>query len=105
MATGTKTGGRKVGTPNKVTNDLREKFSLLLEDNIDKLQSDLDLLEPKDRIKVLIEVSKFVIPTLKATDTNMKIEQPLFPEEKKDYSKWTTEDLLKINEIQKKYEK
>lgn len=68
MATGTKTGGRKVGTPNKVTNELREKFTLLLEDNIDKLQSDLDLLEPKDRLKTLLEISKFVIPTLKSTE-------------------------------------
>lgn len=68
MATGTKTGGRKVGTPNKVTTDLREKFTLLLEDNIDKLQKDIDSLEPKDRIRALIEVSKFVIPTLKATE-------------------------------------
>jgi hypothetical protein len=68
MAKGIKTGGRTAGTPNKVTNELRLKFTLLLEDNIDKLQSDIDLLEPKERLKTLIEISKFVIPTLKATD-------------------------------------
>lgn len=72
MATRLKTGGRSKGVPNKVTTGIREKFTLLLEANFDKLQSDLDLLEPKDRIKTLIEVSKFVIPTLKATD--LKIE-------------------------------
>lgn len=65
-----KTGGRTTGTPNKVTKEIRDKFQLLVEDNIDKLQKDMDNLEPKDRIKVLIELSKFVLPTLKATDVN-----------------------------------
>jgi hypothetical protein len=40
----------------------------LIESNFDKLQSDIDLLEPKDRIKTILELAKFVIPTLKATD-------------------------------------
>ena len=68
METRIKTGGRKAGTPNKITKDLREKFKLLIEDNVDKLQNDIEQLEPKDRIKVLIDLSKFVLPTLRATD-------------------------------------
>tara|TARA_B110000902_G_C13905184_1_gene435997 strand:+ start:22 stop:294 length:273 start_codon:yes stop_codon:yes gene_type:complete len=68
METRIKTGGRKAGTPNKITKDLREKFKLLIEDNVDKLQNDIEQLEPKDRIKVIIDLSKFVLPTLRATD-------------------------------------
>ena len=60
--------GRKIGTPNKTTTGLREKFTLLLEDNFEKLQTDIDLLEPKDRVKTLLGISKFVIPVLKSTE-------------------------------------
>lgn len=63
-----KTGGRKAGTPNKITQDLREKFKFLIEDNMDKLQNDIEQLEPKDRIKAIIDLSRFVLPTLRATD-------------------------------------
>jgi len=68
MATGIKTGGRTAGTLNKTTLELREKFSLLIENNFDKLQSDIDLLEPKDRIKTILELAKFVVPTLRAVE-------------------------------------
>lgn len=60
--------GRPKGSPNIATAEIREKFSLLLENNFDKLQTDIDLLEPKDRIRTLLELAKFVVPTLKATE-------------------------------------
>jgi hypothetical protein len=72
MENRTKTGGRKKGTPNKATAELRERFTSLLESNLDTMQSDLDSLEPKDRIKTLLELSKFVVPTLKAVDTSIE---------------------------------
>jgi hypothetical protein len=68
MAIGIKTGGRTAGTLNKNTSELRERFTLLIENNFDKLQNDIDLLEPKDRIKVILELAKFVVPTLKAIE-------------------------------------
>ena len=69
--TNQKFGGRTKGTPNKTTAELRERFTLLLETNIDRIQSDLDTLEPKDRIRTLLEISKFIIPTLKAVDNTI----------------------------------
>ena len=104
MATGTKTGGRSKGTPNKVKNELREKFTLLLEDNFEKLQSDIDALEPKDRIKTILELSKFVVPTLKATDLSIDSDVTISFDEAIDYTKYSTEDLEALNEIAKKYE-
>ena len=68
MATGIKTGGRTKGVVNKTTSELRERFTLLIDNNFDKLQTDIDLLEPKDRIRVILELAKFVVPTLKATE-------------------------------------
>ena len=66
--TGKKYGGRKKGTPNIVTSEIREKFTLLVDNNLDRLQEDIDALQPRERLKMIIELSKFVIPTLKATE-------------------------------------
>lgn len=56
------------GTPNKITAEIREKFTLLLDNNLDRLQEDIDALEPSERIKILLQLSKFVIPSLRATE-------------------------------------
>ena len=66
--TGKKFGGRKKGTPNKTTEEIREAYQLLISDNLPRLRKDLDELEPEKRLKYVVELSKFVIPTLKATD-------------------------------------
>ena len=66
--TGKKYGGRSKGTPNKTTAEIREKYKMLISESIDTLKDDIDQLEPKDRIKAILELSKFVLPTLKATD-------------------------------------
>ncbi len=68
MATGVKTGGRTKGALNKSTAEIRERFNLLLDNNFNKLQSDIDLLDPKDRIKTILELAKFVVPTLRSTE-------------------------------------
>jgi hypothetical protein len=68
--TGQKFGGRTKGTPNKMTNALREKFQTLLDDNLDKMQSDLDALEPKERLKTLLELANYVLPKLRTIDVN-----------------------------------
>jgi hypothetical protein len=68
MANGFKTGGRSLGTENKITKDIREHFSALIEMNLQNFQKDIESLNPRERIKVLIELSKFVVPTLKAID-------------------------------------
>lgn len=60
--------GRPKGSVNKTTKEIRNAFSLLIEDNMDQLKTDLKELEPKDRITLLLQVAKFVIPTLKAIE-------------------------------------
>lgn len=60
--------GRPKGKTNKTTTEVREMFQSLLEDNLNTLQNDIQALEPKDRVKILLELSKFVLPTLKSTE-------------------------------------
>ena len=71
--------GRPKGTPNKITAELREQFKQLLENNLDKMQNDIDQLDSKDRLKVMLELSKFVIPTLKATEFKQDIGHTIEP--------------------------
>ena len=79
MATGYKTGGRAKGTPNKTTFEIRQMLTDILVSNIDTLQTDLSSLEPKERVKYLIDLSKLILPQLKQEDSNTKfVEQPLF---------------------------
>jgi hypothetical protein len=74
MAKGQKTGGRTKGTPNKITAEIREHYQNLITSNLDLLDDDLKSLEPMQRIKAIIELSKFVLPTLKATDLSINDE-------------------------------
>lgn len=69
-----KFGGRIKGTANKTTAEIRQHFQNLVSNNLDQLDSDLKALEPFQRLKVVIELSRFVIPQLKSTD--LIIEQP-----------------------------
>jgi hypothetical protein len=68
MATGFKSGGRQKGTPNGETKEIRDKFQMLVEGQLETLEADLKSLRPGDRIKMTIELAKFCLPTLKAID-------------------------------------
>lgn len=65
---GNTSGGRTHGSKNKITQKIRENFLYFIESNIKELQSDFDKLEPRDRFKVLFDMAKFVLPTLKAVE-------------------------------------
>jgi hypothetical protein len=74
MAKGIKTGGRTTGAVNKTTAEIREHFQNLVSDNLEQLDDDLKSLEPLQRLKMIIELSKFVVPTLKATELSLELE-------------------------------
>ena len=54
------------GVPNKSTNEVRRAFQLLVENNLPKMQNDLDSLEPKDRVKIMLDMAKFILPQLQS---------------------------------------
>lgn len=68
---GNKLGGRKKGSANKTTNEIREAFSNMLGENTEQLKKDFAELEPRDRIKLFLDMSKYIIPTLKATELDI----------------------------------
>ena len=72
-----KTGGRVSGVTNQSTSIVRDSFKQLVEGNLQRIEKDLEELEPKDRVKMILELAKFVIPTLKAEELKVDGESRL----------------------------
>ena len=72
--------GRKKGTPNKATSDIREAYRLLIEKNLVNLTKWLETIADKDperAIKILADLSEFVIPKLSRTELAGDKENPI----------------------------
>ena len=54
--TGNKYGGRQKGTPNRITKELRTLLKDILYQELEQEQETLELLEPKERIELLIKL-------------------------------------------------
>lgn len=65
----------RAGVSDKCTMQTRENFQMLVKNNLPRLQDDLNQLEPKDRVRAIIELAKFVIPRLNAVDITTGGEQ------------------------------
>ena len=63
--------GRPKGSKNKNTAAIRERFQELIEDNYEQLKKDLRGMRANDRVKAIIDLAKFVLPTLKATEVDL----------------------------------
>lgn len=59
--------GRPLGVPNKITSNLKDRVNLLIENNFDKLQTDLDTIDPKDRLSIMLKLMEYVLPKQKET--------------------------------------
>ena len=70
--TGEKFGGRKKGTPNKLTAELRQKINDFLNDNWNCLQKDFERLEPKDKLNFYEKLLQNGLPRLQSTQYNIK---------------------------------
>jgi hypothetical protein len=60
--TGKKYGGRKAGTPNKLTKELRAALKNILHQEIELLPEHFNKLEPKDRLELLVKLLPFALP-------------------------------------------
>jgi hypothetical protein len=55
--------GRKVGTPNVMTNELREQLRLHLVNELDAIQGRMDEIDLIDRYRVAAMLFKLLLPT------------------------------------------
>jgi len=66
--------GRPKGSLNKTTNDTREVFQNILDSNIHQLKEDLMSLEPRYRVKFLLDIAGFCLPKLSAMDLQARVD-------------------------------
>ncbi len=73
MAKGRKTGGRKPGSLNKTTKVSREMIVGVLEKYQESgmMSEDLEALEPKDRIDIMVKLMNFVLPKMQSTQMDL----------------------------------
>jgi len=72
---GEKTGGRKVGTPNRATKDIREAFKKLVEDNIDNFDKwikNVAMEDPNKAMQLILDVSERILPKLKSVEASIE---------------------------------
>ena len=67
--TGKKFGGRERGTPNKLTKELRHAINDFLNNNIEEIQKNFDLLEPKDKLYFYEKILSYTLPKMQSIST------------------------------------
>jgi hypothetical protein len=64
-----KTGGRKAGTPNKVTASMRERISALLEEKWDDLEKAIeDIKDPEKKARIMLDLMQYSVPKLASVE-------------------------------------
>lgn len=67
-------GGRAKGTPNVIHNNLRERISAFLTDNWEEaVEAWKNIEEPKDKLKLYIDLASFGVPKLQAVQLEATI--------------------------------
>lgn len=69
-------GGRRKGTPNKTTKEMRELLSDFISDNWYKLQDDFNVLEPKDRVQIFERLLQYILPKYQAVMPDKSEDRP-----------------------------
>jgi hypothetical protein len=81
------TKGRRVGSVNKATANVRQMVQKLFEDNLPTLEQDFAQMKPTERVNAMLKLMQFILPTLKAVqvnDDNKNDFQPI----QIDFTKW-----------------
>lgn len=73
--TGKKHGGRKKGTPNKLTKELRSVLKEVIYNELENIDERFDQLEPKQRLELVIKLLPYVFPKMESASHT--INEPL----------------------------
>ena len=70
--------GRPLGSKNKSTLLIKNTIASILDDNVELFKEKLLQLNDKDFVRAYMDLTKYVIPTMKAVEVNDVIED-IFP--------------------------
>ena len=66
MAKGIKTGGRKAGTANKLTSEIRQVLKDIVSSEIENVPDLLSKMEPDKRLDYLVKLIPYVLPKVES---------------------------------------
>ena len=69
-----KTGGRKAGTPNKVSGTVKEWIASIIDGNREQFEKDLEKLEPGERVRIISNLLQYVTPKMQSSSTAEMLE-------------------------------
>lgn len=80
-----KTGGRKRGTPNRVTTDLKTWVASILDDGRDRFLDSLEQLDSTEYVRVFTSLLNYVLPKQQSVGIDAKVDnvKPMTIEEAK----------------------
>lgn len=84
-----KTGGRKKGTPNKTTADLKKWVFGFVNENLEEFKRVFQNMEMDQKIAVIMKLLPYVLP--KQTETKLSVDE--------DFHQAVKESIENINEI------
>lgn len=67
--------GRKKGTPNKVTGELRDRIKVFLDSNFETMQEDFETLDPVQRIAAWEKLLKYILPVQNSNELKLDFEK------------------------------
>lgn len=62
-----KTGGRKAGTPNKVSGTVKEWIASIIDGSREQFEKDLEKLEPGERVRIISNLLQYVTPKMQSS--------------------------------------
>lgn len=66
--------GRPKGAKGKAKSALLERITDIISDNVDRLQADLENLEPAERVKALTNLIGYVVPKKQAVNVQQSLD-------------------------------
>lgn len=67
--------GRPVGAVNLATREIREAVTMIVNNNLQQLQTDIEGMEPRERVKYLLALMDFILPKLQRVQVQSQDEQ------------------------------
>ncbi len=96
--TGMKFGGRKAGTPNKTSHEMRELIQVFLEQQFENLDEIFENLKPRDKINTIIKMFPYILRKQMEMDVNTPQKQDLVH----DLSALSPEELEQLESLVEK---
>ena len=59
--------GRPKGVPNKMTADLKSRIAQIVENGFEAIETDLEVLEAKDRVNAYLKFLEYLLPKQRET--------------------------------------